>query len=137
MRRAATSVRLRRGGGVGEQLRSLAGAHSGGERDGEQGRVDLRGRRRWMGLFFSFFKEIVQQNFFYGTYFLFPGCKNFLQNFCSPIFLFLMKKFTKIFLLDFFLILDAKVVSSKKFLKIFSFNFFLITIFQVLSRFFL
>jgi len=70
MRRAATSVRLRRGGGVGEQLRSLAAAHSGGERDGEPGRVDLRGRRRWMGLFFSFFKEIVQQNFFYGTYFL-------------------------------------------------------------------
>ena len=83
---------------MGEQLRSLAAAHSGGERDGEPGRVDLRGRRRWMGLFFfSFFKEIVQQNFFYGTYFLFPGCKKFLQNF----FFIFDEKVYKIFLLDF------------------------------------
>ena len=48
-----------------------------------------------------------------------------------------MKKFTKTFYLNFFLILDVKVVSSKKFLKIFSFNFFLIKIFSSSSSIFL
>jgi len=52
--------------------------------------------------------------------FYFLDAKSFYKTFVRQFFLFLMKKFTKIFYLIFFLILDAKVVSSKKFLKIFS-----------------
>ena len=102
---------------MGEQLRSLAAAHSGGERDGEPGHVDLRGRQRWMGLFFSLSsKKLYSKTFFMAHIFYFLDAKSFYKTFVRQFFLFLMKKFTKIF----YLILDAKVVSSKKFLKIFS-----------------
>jgi len=58
-----------------------------------------------------------------------------LQN-LYPYFLIFDEMFTKIFYLNFFLILDAKVVFSNFLLKIFSFNFFLSKLFQVFLQIF-
>ena len=141
VRSAATGAWLGRGGCEGEQLRSLAACDS--HSSARWGRVTASRAARsarappvdGVVFFLLFLQKNCIAKTFYGTvFFLFLNAKSFTKP--LPLFFIFDEMFTKIFYLNFFLILDAKVVFSNFFLKIFSFNFFLSKLFQVFLQIF-